>query len=70
MASELSQYGSGGNLSEPLVKAALEAAAEMKCVALKVALARCYEILAIADINEQKPAVAEVFLKEVLELIK
>lgn len=51
-----------------LVKTAMEAAAEMKNVKLKVALARCYEIMRSSDDSGNQVAVDDDFLAKILDL--
>jgi hypothetical protein len=56
--------------SEALARAALEAAGEMKCVALKVALGRCHAILYEANQNDRTPTWPNGFLEEIEGLVK
>ncbi len=68
MANELSVLE--GSLVPGMAKAALEAAGEMKCVALKIALARCWEIVVHAIHAGDVPHVSDQFLAEIRELLK
>lgn len=49
------------------VEAAMEAAAEMKCVRLKVLLGECHSVLNEACQNDCSPTVRDGLLDEVLE---
>lgn len=53
-----------------LILAALEAAAEIKAVRLKVLIGRCYEILGAAKNNGGVPCMDEDFLTELIEAIQ
>lgn len=52
------------------IVAALEAAAEMKCVSLKVLIGRCYEILGAAKSADSTPCMDEDFLDELSKAMK
>lgn len=67
MADEL--CGLEGNLTTEMAQVALEAAAEMKCVALKIALARCYEIINESRRNNTAAGSTEDFEAYLLELV-
>jgi hypothetical protein len=56
--------------SEALIRAALEAAGEMKCVALKVAMGRCHAMLFDAVENHCSPTWPDGFLEEIEALVK
>ena len=57
--------------AEPeVIEVLLEAAGELKAVRLKILLARCYEVLAIAKANEVMPQTDDEFLDDILKEIK
>jgi hypothetical protein len=53
-----------------MMEIALEAAGELKCVRLKIMLARCYEMMSESDSSDEKVNLPEGFLDDVLEALK
>lgn len=64
-AIELAKSSSECTLTAGMVETLLEAAGELKCVELKVALGRCYELLA-----NKRGVPDDGFLENLLELLK
>ncbi len=57
-------------ITEEGLKLSFEAYVEMKCVALKIALARCYEIIYTAENNKLAPSPDDTFSEEIMALFK
>lgn len=70
MAEELAKESETCSLTTGLLKAVMEAAVEMRCVAMKIALARCYEILWQSRVSEEAASSDEEFEKHIYGLFQ
>lgn len=69
MAEQLAEIGAGAFTAD-IIEATLEAAGEIKCVRLKVALGRCLEIIRTSEAYDTAASIPSEFSEEAYALLK